>query len=215
MIEKRLFHSQQLTVLVPISSIVSLFSSFFFFPSPFFILFLQPLVKHRRGRRRFGRGGSHRVVLATAWPRLSSLLFAHCRPLKRGRSDISRPDGRTRRSAAACGRRRRACEERSPAGGDQAAHRGSRIEAEGPRAGSQGQTWPHDGERASHREQTQRAACSAAKRVPPGRGDEHSECTARGGVCERAAERTTSRCRRSGAGRPACAQGGRQCRRCR
>ena len=48
MIEKRLFHSQQLTVLVPISSIVSLFSSFFFFPSPYFILFLQPLVKHRR-----------------------------------------------------------------------------------------------------------------------------------------------------------------------
>ena len=48
MIEKRLFHSQQHTVLVPISSTVSLFSSFFFFPSSFFILFLQPLVKLRR-----------------------------------------------------------------------------------------------------------------------------------------------------------------------
>ena len=48
MIEKRLFHSQQLIVLVPISSTVSLFSSFFFFPSPFFLLFLQPLEKHRR-----------------------------------------------------------------------------------------------------------------------------------------------------------------------
>jgi hypothetical protein len=47
MIEKRLFHSQQHTVLVPISSTVSLFSSFFFFPFLFFILFLQPLVKHR------------------------------------------------------------------------------------------------------------------------------------------------------------------------
>ena len=39
-----------------------------------FLLFLQPLVKHRRGRRRFGRGGSHRVGRASAWPRL---LFAH------------------------------------------------------------------------------------------------------------------------------------------
>jgi hypothetical protein len=48
MIEKRLFHSQQHTVLVPISSTVSLFSSFFFFPSPFFYLFLQPLEKRRR-----------------------------------------------------------------------------------------------------------------------------------------------------------------------
>jgi hypothetical protein len=54
MIEKRLFRSQQHTVLVPISSTVSLFSSFFFFPSPFFILFLQPLEK----RRRVAHGGA-------------------------------------------------------------------------------------------------------------------------------------------------------------
>ena len=60
MIEKTLFHAQQHTVLVPISSTVSLFSSFFFFPSPFFILFLQPLVIHRRIIT-VGRGASTNI----------------------------------------------------------------------------------------------------------------------------------------------------------
>ena len=59
-----------------------------------------------------GGGGVLGVVVPTGSPcvrpvlALSSLLIAHCRPLERGRSDISRTDGRTRRSAAACGRRR-------------------------------------------------------------------------------------------------------------
>ena len=51
MIEKTLFHSQQHTVLVPISylvsSTVSLFSFFFFRSFSFFIYVIQPLEKNR------------------------------------------------------------------------------------------------------------------------------------------------------------------------